>query len=144
METFSAIPALLRGIYRSLVNSPHKGQWHEALMFFFIWARTNGLVNNQIAGDLRRYRAHYDVTVMRRSSGAMWIPHHKGTIIPERFPDHDIIKAYWQIVHSILMTERFSVASSWAKVWRPLHITIDYGIILNYVLPWTPIIDMII
>ena len=25
----------LRGIHRSLVNSPHKGQWRKALMFFF-------------------------------------------------------------------------------------------------------------
>ena len=24
----------MRGIHRSSVNSPHKGQWHEALMFF--------------------------------------------------------------------------------------------------------------
>ena len=44
--------------------SPHKGQWHGALMFSFICARINGWVNNGEAGDLRRHRAHYDVTVI--------------------------------------------------------------------------------
>ena len=46
------------------VNSPHKGQWREALMFSSICTRINDWVNNGEAGDLRRYRAHYDVTVM--------------------------------------------------------------------------------
>ena len=54
----------VRGIHRSPVNSPHKGQWRGALMFTLICARINGWVNNREAGDLRRYRAHYDVTVM--------------------------------------------------------------------------------
>ena len=54
----------VRGIHRSPVNSPHKGQWRGALMFSLICARINGWVNNGEAGDLRRYRAHYDVTVM--------------------------------------------------------------------------------
>ena len=52
------------GIHRSLVNSLHKGQWHGALMFSFIWAWTNGLVNNRDAGDLRCHHAHNDFTVM--------------------------------------------------------------------------------
>ena len=40
------------------------GQWRGALMFSFICARINGWVNNGDAGDLRRHRAHYDITVM--------------------------------------------------------------------------------
>ena len=40
-----------RGIHRSPVNFPHKGQWCG--------------VNNREAGDLRRHHAHYDVTVMK-------------------------------------------------------------------------------
>ena len=55
----------VRGIHRSPVNSPHKGQWRGALMFTLICARINGWVNNREAGDLRRYRAHYDVIVMK-------------------------------------------------------------------------------
>ena len=45
----------------------HKGQWRGALMFYLIWALINTYVNNREAGDLRRYRAHYDVTVMGTS-----------------------------------------------------------------------------
>ena len=55
----------VRGIHRPPVNSPHKGQWRGALMFFLICAWTNGWVNNRDADDLRPYRAHYDVTVKR-------------------------------------------------------------------------------
>ena len=51
-------------IHRWPVNSPHKGQWCVTVMFSLIWAWTNGWVNNWSAGDLRRHRAHYDVTVM--------------------------------------------------------------------------------
>ena len=54
----------VRGIHRSPVNSPHKGQWRGALMFTLICARINGWVNNCEAGDLRCNRAHYDVIVM--------------------------------------------------------------------------------
>ena len=64
METFSALLAILRGIHRSPVNSPHKGQWRGALMFSFICVWINGWVNNREAGDLRRHCAQYDVTVM--------------------------------------------------------------------------------
>ena len=54
----------VRGIHRSPVNSPHKGQWRGALMFSLICTRINGWVNNGEAGDLRRHLAHYVVTVM--------------------------------------------------------------------------------
>ena len=60
----------VRGIHRSPVNSSHKGQWRGALMFSLICAWINGWVNNHKAGDLRRYRAHYDVTVMMRRDDA--------------------------------------------------------------------------
>ena len=53
-----------RGIHRSSMNSPHKGQWRGALMFSLICDRINGWVNNREAGDLRRHLAHYDVSVM--------------------------------------------------------------------------------
>ena len=56
--------SFMRGIHRSPWNSPHKGQWRGALMFSLIYTRINGWVNNSEAGDLRRHRAHYNVTVM--------------------------------------------------------------------------------
>ena len=43
----------------------HKGQWRGALMFSLICVWINGWVNNREAGDLRHYRANYDVTVMQ-------------------------------------------------------------------------------
>ena len=54
----------VRGIHRSPVNSPHKGQWRRALMFSLICIWIDGWVNNREAGDLRRYHAHYDIIVM--------------------------------------------------------------------------------
>ena len=54
----------VRGIHRSPVNSPHKGQWRGALMFSLICAWINGWVNNREAGDLRSHRVHCDVSVM--------------------------------------------------------------------------------
>ena len=64
IETFPRYWPLVRGIHRSPVNSPHKGQWCGALLFPLICAWTNGWINNQDAEDLRRHRAHYDITVM--------------------------------------------------------------------------------
>ena len=56
--------SFVKGIHRSPVDSPHKGQWRGALIFSLIYAWTNGWANNRDAGDLRRHRAHYDVIVM--------------------------------------------------------------------------------
>ena len=56
----------VRGIHRSSVNSPYKGQWRGALMFSLIYARINGWVNTGEAGDLRRHHVHYDVIVTNR------------------------------------------------------------------------------
>ena len=55
----------VRGIRRSPVNSPHKGQWCGALIFSLICTWINGWVNNHEAGDLRRHPVHYDVIVMK-------------------------------------------------------------------------------
>ena len=54
----------VRGFHRSPVNFPHNGQWRGALTFSLICAWIDRWANNGDAGDLRRYRAHYDVIVM--------------------------------------------------------------------------------
>ena len=64
LKHFSRYWPFVRGIHRSPVNPPHKDKWRGALMSSLICAWTNGWVNNNEAGDLRRYRAHYDVTIM--------------------------------------------------------------------------------
>ena len=64
METLSALLAICAGNSPPPVNSPHKGWWRGALIFYLICAWLNGWANNGEAGDLRRHRAHYDVSVM--------------------------------------------------------------------------------
>ena len=64
MKTFSRYWPFVRGIHRSPVNSPYKGQWRGALMFILICTWINGWVNNRETGDSRRHCAHYDVIVM--------------------------------------------------------------------------------
>ena len=54
----------VRRINRSPVNPPHKGQWRGDLVFSLICAWINAWVSNRQAGDLGRYRVHYDVIVM--------------------------------------------------------------------------------
>ena len=46
---FSCYRPFVRGIHRSPVNSPNKGQWRGALMFSLICAWTNGWANNRDA-----------------------------------------------------------------------------------------------
>ena len=67
METFLALLATCAG------NSPFTGDFPSqrpsgrALMFSLICAWTSGWANNTDAGDLKRHRAHCDVTVIKPS-----------------------------------------------------------------------------
>ena len=67
METFSALLAICAGNSVVTGEFPHKGQWRGALVFPLICAWINGWVNNGVAGDLRRHRVHYYITVMDSS-----------------------------------------------------------------------------
>ena len=64
METFSALLAICAG------NSPVPGEFPaqrpvtRSFDVSLICTRINGWVNNGEAGDLRRHRAHHDLTVM--------------------------------------------------------------------------------
>ena len=62
----------VRGIHRSPVNSPQKGQWRGVLMFSLICVWINGWVNNRDAGDFIRHRVHYDVIVMVHWNDTHW------------------------------------------------------------------------
>ena len=57
---------------RGLPRGPHKGQWRRAYMFSLICVWINDWVNNREAGDLRLYRAHYDVIVMASAWELNW------------------------------------------------------------------------
>ena len=80
-----------RGIHRSPVNTPHKGQWRGALMFSLIFARTNNWTNNGDAGNSRHHRAHYDIIVMHRQD-CMQIaaPQSTGSNICGNFHQHSL------------------------------------------------------
>ena len=64
METYSALLAICGG------NSPVPGEFPtqrpvtRSCDVLFDLRLNNGWVNDRGAGDLRRYRAHYDVSVM--------------------------------------------------------------------------------
>ena len=67
MNVFSALQTICAG------NSPVTGEFPaqrpvpRSFDGFFIYTWING-VNNGVAGELRRHRTHYDVTVMQRSN----------------------------------------------------------------------------
>ena len=67
METFSALLAICAGNSPFTGEFPSQSQWRGALTFYLICAWTSGWVNNREAGDLRRHRAYYDVTIMNLS-----------------------------------------------------------------------------
>ena len=69
METFPRYWPFARGIRRWIPLT--KASDAELLMFSLICACTNGWANGGDAGDLRRHRAHYDVTVMNRNNAGL-------------------------------------------------------------------------
>ena len=66
METFSALLALCAGKSPVTGDFPAQRPMTRSFDIFFICAWTNGWLNNREAGDSRRHRAHYDVTVMEK------------------------------------------------------------------------------
>ena len=83
---FPGYRPFVRGIYRSSVNSTHKGESPGALMFSLICTSIIGWVNNRKAGDLSRHRAHYDVTVMVLQSSAGKTSSSYSNIVITNFP----------------------------------------------------------
>ena len=110
----------VRGIRRSAVNSPHKGQWRGALMFSLICAGINAWVNNRDAGDLRRHRGHCDVSVMTHFL--------ETNIFGQQKHLHRLV---WTTV----------VLLAYALVWVPYGICL---VIYVYVLLWLMIIDVLL
>ena len=96
METFSALLAICAG------NSPAPGQWREALMFYLICVWINDWVNNREAGDLRRYRAHYDVIVMK-------------AVISEHMPRIKFMWNCYQVKMAFISQMIFSGSFLWMK-----------------------------
>ena len=72
MDTFSVLLALCDGNPWSPVDSPHKCQWHGALMFSLICTWVNSRANNRGASDLRCHCVHYNITVMSSIKTLQW------------------------------------------------------------------------
>ena len=64
VETFSALLAICARNWPVPGEFPTQRPVTWSFDGFFICVRINGWVNNRKAGDLRRYRAHYDASVM--------------------------------------------------------------------------------
>ena len=104
MKTFSALLVICAWIHRSPVNFPHKGQWRGALMFSLICVWINGWVNTREGSDLRRYRAHYDVTVIN-------IPHpwsavYTCRILREKYTHRS--RKFFNIKHAVIFKMNFT------------------------------------
>ena len=99
----------VRRIHRSPVNSPHKGQWRGALMFSLIYVWINDWVNNREAGDLRRYRAHYDVIVM------LWGELFRCVMGPVVDPAMSLIKFCVQLKCGFLATDKATNERIWSS-----------------------------
>ena len=95
METFSELLALC--VRNSPVNSPHKGQCRDTLIFSLICIWINTWVNNREAGNLRRHRAHYDVIVMIwQELTECWDEHSSQLNIKFRA----VVQPHWKFVKS--------------------------------------------
>ena len=70
METFSALLAICAG--NSPVSDEIPAQRPVTRSFDIFFDLLNGWVNNREAGDLRRYRAHYDVSVLVYAGDRNW------------------------------------------------------------------------
>ena len=115
IQTFPRYWPFVRGIHRSPVNSPHKGQWRGALMFSLIYVWINGWVNNRESCDLRRHRTYYDVTVTwpERVIGK-WLTsdlfEYMGVNVSGMKPNYVICIYAWMLVYK---EYRQNVKSTW-------------------------------
>ena len=112
----------VRGIHRLPVNSPHKGQWHGALMFSLICVWINGWVNNREAGDSRRNRAHYDVIAMKNgpATGPIMVP-----IIGPIPASFCPVMAWWPITWRVagdILDTSIKLMSPFSSEWYRSHL----------------------
>ena len=85
--------------HRSPVDTPHDDQWRRALMFSFIYGWTNDWANNRDIGDLRRQRAHEDITL---TSNVTIVPlqwRHNGTLSVLVFIPYE----YWSSLSRLIL-----------------------------------------
>ena len=103
----------VRGIHRSPVNSSPKRQWRGAWMFFLTRFWIHGWVNNGRAGDLRRHRTHYDVTVM--VLGAKYALNHRQLYADSNRTEYISMILFYEIIYTAhhKMWPRFCYTLLW-------------------------------
>ena len=114
----------VRGIHRSPVNSQHKGQWRGALMFSMICVWINCWVNNREAGDLRRYRAHSDVTVMSIPEQCRNSLQKRDVVNDPRHQSPHTVKPYIDLIHGVKPSRKQICENVWAlstKIYNALQ-----------------------
>ena len=122
-------------IHRSPVNSTHKGQLRGDLMFSLICVWINGCVNNREAGDLRRYRAQNDVTVMKSPplwTGTSYLHSNSRCCRIDALCIH-IYKTTVQWLHIVMAIYMHGKPSSWASGFIKKHHIQDME--FRYILP---------
>ena len=117
----------VRGIHRSPLNSPHKGQWRGALMFSLICAWINAWVNNREAGDLRRNRAHNDVSVMYQLLKFIVQSKHKLFFYPTKIPQNR--EEWYQIWFILQPVEERCNAAKHLFLWVPISDSMDSNVL---------------
>ena len=125
MESFTHSWPFVRGIHRSPVNSPHKGQRRGALMFSLICVWINAWVNNREAGDFRCYHAHYSVTVM----GCRWKIHNILWNILCQSPFAYAIYIIKSAVDIITLLPCIRLITYWSASLTRCNLVVVYGVI---------------
>ena len=115
----------VRGIHRSPVNYPHKGQWRGASMFSLICAWINGWVNYREAGDLRRqHLGHIPPLKIQNPSYFFMTLSFTGTIqnFSSHFNQYSLIDPSWCNIPSWLW-QGFNhwFRKLWRRVWHHRH-----------------------
>ena len=98
----------VRGIHRSPVNSPHTEIW--SFLSASPEKKNNGKVNKADAGDLRRHRAHYDVTVMAQQANYFTTLCYKDTC------------KKWSTIWDVKIGQIKMVICSWDVSWHPWNL----------------------
>ena len=131
----------MRGIHRSPVISPHKGQWRGVLMGIFICAWINGWVNNHKAGDLRRRRAHYGIIVMDMIRNKMryhvsylhknltWLATHSGQSWVDLAGSWRTMLCLWMLALTISWISIWTEPCSMISARKPTYMSCIHGLI---------------
>ena len=129
----------MRGIYRSPVNSPHtKASYAELWCFLWFNAWMNGWVSNREADDLRRRRAHYDITVIIISRNTLFAVTAINVVSKDRsaifVTAHDICGSRYRCDISLVIlcvsTSIEFVFFDWPFRFSSLIIPHDFGIMM--------------